>query len=405
VTTGRRLAALGATLAAVAILGALPALTTRYGLLVAFEIAQLAALAQAWNLMAGYGGMVSLAVAAFVGAAPGGIQAIARTAEILRVLRAAPDGITQAGFCEQIGLARSTVHRLLQAMRNEGLVETSGPRGRYRLGPAIRRLAEAAWRSSLGGLHPLLEELARQLNETVDLSVLERDRATIVGQISSSQRLRAVSTIGESVPLYCTASGKAFLAAMDQAGVARALPPALTRLTAATITDRSVLEAELALTRVRGYALDREEHSERICAVGIFAGLAAGVPAAVSVRLPAHRFYGREQDIGRLLLAWAERVRTQLPGPLRQRFRYALEPGDGMSGVLVVAPGERVGVDEPQAPAGLGEAIATAQRRHGGPAVVDDLDQDAVGRDPQRDRNRPALEARVAVLDAVRDQL
>ena len=33
----------------------------------AYEIAQLAALAQAWNLMAGYGGLVSLAVAAFVG--------------------------------------------------------------------------------------------------------------------------------------------------------------------------------------------------------------------------------------------------------------------------------------------------------------------------------------------------
>lgn len=247
--------------------------------------------------------------------APGGIQAIARTAEILRVLRAAPDGITQAELCEQIGLARSTVHRLLHAMRNEGLVETSGPRGRYRLGPAIRRLADAAWRSSLGALHPLLEELAHQVNETVDLSVLERDRATIVGQITGSQRLRAVSTIGESVPLYCTANGKAFLAAMDQGGVARALPPALTRLTAATITDRSVLEAELALTRARGYALDREEYNERICAVGIFVGLAAGVPTAVSVPLPAHRFYGREQDIGQMLLAWAARVRTRLPEP------------------------------------------------------------------------------------------
>jgi branched-chain amino acid transport system permease protein len=49
------------------ILGLLPGLTTQYGLLVAFEIVQLAALAQAWNLMAGYGGVVSLAVAAFVG--------------------------------------------------------------------------------------------------------------------------------------------------------------------------------------------------------------------------------------------------------------------------------------------------------------------------------------------------
>ena len=74
------MAALGATLAVVALLAALPGLTTSYGLLVAFEIAQLAALAQAWNLMAGYGGMVSLAVAAFVGAGSYGTAKLSEAA-------------------------------------------------------------------------------------------------------------------------------------------------------------------------------------------------------------------------------------------------------------------------------------------------------------------------------------
>jgi len=64
----------------IAILAALPVLTTQYGLLVAFEIAQLAALAQAWNLMAGYGGMVSLAVAAFVGAGSYGTAKLSEAA-------------------------------------------------------------------------------------------------------------------------------------------------------------------------------------------------------------------------------------------------------------------------------------------------------------------------------------
>ena len=44
-----------------------PSYTTLYVMLVAFEIVQLIALAQAWSLLAGYGGVVSLAVAAFVG--------------------------------------------------------------------------------------------------------------------------------------------------------------------------------------------------------------------------------------------------------------------------------------------------------------------------------------------------
>ena len=74
------MAALGATLAAIAILASLPRLTTQYGLLVAFEIVQLAALAQAWNLMAGYGGMVSLAVAAFTGVGSYGTAKLSESA-------------------------------------------------------------------------------------------------------------------------------------------------------------------------------------------------------------------------------------------------------------------------------------------------------------------------------------
>ena len=63
----RRAVLLAASAAVILILAAAPGFTTQYGLLVLFEIAQLAALAQAWSLMAGYGGVVSLAVSAFVG--------------------------------------------------------------------------------------------------------------------------------------------------------------------------------------------------------------------------------------------------------------------------------------------------------------------------------------------------
>jgi branched-chain amino acid transport system ATP-binding protein len=65
--TRRRAVLIAAAAAAVAALAVVPGITGPYGLLVAFEIAQLAALSQAWSLMAGYGGVVSLAVAAFVG--------------------------------------------------------------------------------------------------------------------------------------------------------------------------------------------------------------------------------------------------------------------------------------------------------------------------------------------------
>jgi ABC-type branched-subunit amino acid transport system ATPase component/ABC-type branched-subunit amino acid transport system permease subunit len=67
VATPRRIALALLTVVALVIVLAVPWWASDYELLVAYQIAQLAALAQAWNLMAGYGGLVSLAVAAFVG--------------------------------------------------------------------------------------------------------------------------------------------------------------------------------------------------------------------------------------------------------------------------------------------------------------------------------------------------
>jgi DNA-binding IclR family transcriptional regulator len=257
-----------------------------------------------------------------------GIQVIARAADILRALRLAPAGLSQAEVAEQVGLARSTIHRLLNALEDEGLVESDGPRGRYRLGPEVSRLADTARRGLLSSLHPKLEELSQEVNETVDLSVLDRARATFVDQVVAPHRLRAVSAVGESFLLHCTANGKAFLAAMSPHDLARATAGTLPRLTEHTITDHEVLAAELARVRAEGIAYDREEHSEGICAVGTVIRGLTGLSVAVSVPMPAQRFYGREQRLHDALLRWAERVERELGGveappaaPVRRKAR------------------------------------------------------------------------------------
>lgn len=55
----------------------------------------------------------------------GGIQVIARAAELLRVLQAHPGGLSQAEIGERVGMARSTVSRILNALEDEA----GGPRG------------------------------------------------------------------------------------------------------------------------------------------------------------------------------------------------------------------------------------------------------------------------------------
>jgi DNA-binding IclR family transcriptional regulator len=238
----------------------------------------------------------------------GGIQVIARAAEILRVMQAHPGGLSQAEIGERVGMARSTVSRILNALEDEGLVASRGARGPYRLGPEIARMAGTVRVGVVTDMHPFLTDLSRQLDETVDLSILDGDRADFVDQVVPPRRLRAMSAVGESFPLYCCANGKAMLAALPPERQARALPSRLVPLTAKTITDRAVLRDELERIRVDGVAYDREEQTEGICAVGAALQGVSDQLIAVSVPVPAQRFYGREADLAQALTAWVQKV-------------------------------------------------------------------------------------------------
>jgi DNA-binding IclR family transcriptional regulator len=86
----------------------------------------------------------------------------------------------------------------------------------------------------------------------------------------------------------------------------------LPRLTEHTITDHEALAAELERVRAEGLAYDREEHSDGICAVGTVIRGLTGLSVAVSVPMPAQRFYGREVALSDALLSWAQRVEAEL---------------------------------------------------------------------------------------------
>lgn len=238
-----------------------------------------------------------------------GVQVIARAAEILRLLQAHPGGLSQAEIGERLGMARSTVSRILGALDDEGLVASRGARGPYRLGPEIARMAATVRLGVVMDVHPFLEELSRELEETVDLSVLDGDRVTFVDQVVSPHRLRAISAVGESFPLHCCANGKALLASLPPE---HALPSRLARLTDNTITTPAALRKELDRVRAEGVAYDREEQTEGVCAVGAVLPGVGEQLVAVSVPVPAQRFYRRESELADALLAWVEKTRRSL---------------------------------------------------------------------------------------------
>jgi DNA-binding IclR family transcriptional regulator len=244
------------------------------------------------------------------------VQVIARAASIMRALEDTTTGLSLGEIALRVGLARSTVQRIVAALETEKLVVAASPAGRVRLGPTILRLAGSVRTDFVALARPFLIELSKELHETVDLSSIKGDHLLFIDQVIGSQRLRTVSAVGETFPLYCTANGKAYLAELDDEAVEALIGRSFKARTPHTVTKLPQLLDDIRAVRRNGYALDREEHTLGICAAGIVMTDFVGNHVAISVPVPAQRFATQRARIAKSLLA-AKRALAEQLGPPR----------------------------------------------------------------------------------------
>ena len=231
------------------------------------------------------------------------VQVIARAAQILRALEGEDAGLSLGEIAKRVGLARSTVQRIVASLETEKLVVAASPNGRVRLGPTLLRLAASVRSNFVAKARPFITRLSHELRETVDLASVRHDHLVFIDQVIGSHRLRTVSAVGETFPLHCTANGKAYLAGIDPAAIERLIGKSFEARTPNTLTKLNALLADLRLARKTGIAYDREEHTVGICAVGIALQDPFGNPVAISVPVPTQRFQAQRAVIAERLLA------------------------------------------------------------------------------------------------------
>lgn len=238
------------------------------------------------------------------------IQVIARAANVLRALEGESNGLSLGQIAQRVGLARSTVQRIVEALSEEHFLIAASPTTGVRLGPALIRLAASAHVEFDQITRPLLALLSQKVGETVDLSVLKGAVAVFTDQVQGVHRLRAVSAVGETFPLHCSANGKALLSVVDEQKLGRLLRGPLPRLTANTIVQRADLVKNIEAVRRSGVAYDLEEHTEGICAVGTAFLDPIGRAVAISIPVPTTRF--RNKRLKALLTEEILRTRTRM---------------------------------------------------------------------------------------------
>lgn len=197
-------------------------------------------------------------------------------------------------LADALGIARSNAHRTLQTLVECGWAVQDEATSAYR--PSVRLIELGAMIEGASDLRtrlkPTLATLAEATGETIHLAALDGAEIVYLEKFDSPLPVAAYSRIGGRAPAYCVASGKALLAALGE-GTAelRARLGRLVAHTPNTLTDITALEADLARSRERGWAENREEWRLGVCGLGAPVFDARGEPvAAVGMSVPSIRF-------------------------------------------------------------------------------------------------------------------
>lgn len=236
-----------------------------------------------------------------INAPAGGVQVIARAAQILRALEGQQRGLSLAQLSDVVGLPRSTVHRIVSALITEGFLASASPSGRVRIGPEFARLAWTGTAELWRSVEPLMQRIHEQLGETVDCSILDGHLMRVIHVIPTRHELRAMADVGATFPLHSTSKGRAILAVYDRAAARRMLPAELERYTPKTITTVDGVMTAIDQARQSGVAHEREESTMGICAAAIAVREPSGVLLAISVPVPAQRYAEHAEEIIRVL--------------------------------------------------------------------------------------------------------
>lgn len=221
------------------------------------------------------------------------VQSIERALNLLKTLSNYPEGIQITRLSEQVGMTKSTTHRLLSTLVNMHYVTKDAETDKYKLGTEIIYLS----RNLLSNMNvinvakPYLEKLSRDVNETVHLCIADHGQIMYVDKIESNRPVRMSSQIGSRAPMYCTGIGKVLLSGMPEHQYEEIVSKTEFVLhTPQTVKNKEELFEQVQRAKELGYALDDVEKEDGLrCIAAPIYDFSGMIIASFSISGPAIR--------------------------------------------------------------------------------------------------------------------
>ena len=237
------------------------------------------------------------------------VQSVDHALQLLLILKR--DGVLRVSdAAAELGVARSTAHRLISMLRFRGFVEQTGDRA-YRAGSAFADLGGGASSATalLGIARPHMARLTDKVGETSNLMIRVGADVQFIDSVECKKALRVGSRVGVRLAARLTSGGKILLADLSFEEVTL-LHPGLADHPA----ELTALKRTLSMTRRQGFGTNIQESERGVVAVGMAVrGVTGTAVAAVTISAPTVRFNrGKTIDLLPALTAAVDGIRSDI---------------------------------------------------------------------------------------------
>ena len=228
------------------------------------------------------------------------IGSVIKAVEIINYIAESDQEMGATEISEGLGYGVSATYHLLNTLKESNFITQNERTKKYQLSLKLWQLGMKAFsQNNLGtALRQFLTKLKKETGETSNLTVLDRKSIVYIAQEESDKLIKMFTKTGATAPLHCTASGKIFLAYMDDVKREEILKDyIMTRFTKNTITTKKQLLLELREIKNKGYGFDIEERDEDVsCIAAPIFGTNGEVLACISISGPHTRFTKENKD-------------------------------------------------------------------------------------------------------------
>jgi len=242
------------------------------------------------------------------------ISALAKGLCVLEAFKSGTPSMNLPELAAACGISTSAAQRITYTLHRLGYLNKDERSKRYSLTVRAMTLGYEYLMTEplLQRAHPVLNELAQECGESVNLSVPDGGDMVFVTRIPSKKHIPVYMPVGKRIPAVSSSSGRALLSCLPQQEIERfidAHPPQA--FTARSTVERKPLLALIAEAAANGFAYAAEEYYLGDLNVAAAVVDHAGRPvAAVNISVPTSRWTLEQlkKELGPLVIRAARAV-------------------------------------------------------------------------------------------------